>query len=67
MTEQLNNKKVAILATDGVEQIELTQPKQALEQAGAQVHVISPESGSIQGWNHHDKGDQIPVDVSTLR
>lgn len=64
MTEQLNNKKVAILATDGVEQVELTQPKQALEQAGAQTHVISPKSGSIQGWNHFDKGDQIPVDVS---
>lgn len=64
MTEQLSNKKVAILATDGVEQVELTQPKQALEQAGAQAHVISPKSGSIQGWNHYDKGDQIPVDVS---
>ncbi len=64
MTEQLNNKKVAILATDGVEQVELTQPKQALEQAGAQTHVISPKSGNIQGWNHFDKGDQIPVDVS---
>lgn len=64
MTEQLNSKKVAILATDGVEQVELTQPKQALEQAGAQTHVISPKSGSIQGWNHFDKGDQIPVDVS---
>ena len=64
MTEQLSNKKVAILATDGVEQVELTQPKQALEQAGAQAHVISPKSGSIQGWNHYDKGDRIPVDVS---
>ncbi|HAA33392.1 MAG TPA: protease [Cyanobacteria bacterium UBA8553] len=63
MTEQLSSKKVAILATDGVEQVELTKPKQALEQAGAQIHVISPKSGSIQGWNHHDKGDKIPVDV----
>ncbi len=63
MTQQLSNKKVAILATDGVEQVELTKPKQALEQAGAQTYIISPKSGSIQGWNHHDKGDQIQVDV----
>ena len=64
MTQQLSSKKVAILATDGVEQVELTKPKQALEQAGAQTHVISPKTSTIQGWNHHDKGDQIPVDVS---
>jgi len=62
MAQELNQKKVAILATDGVEQIELTQPKQALEDAGAQTHVISPQNGSIQGWNHYDKADQIPVD-----
>jgi protease I len=63
MAQELSNKKVAILATDGVEQVELLQPKQALEQAGAQAQVVSPKSGSIQGFNHHDKGDQIPVDV----
>ncbi len=62
MAQELNQKKVAILATDGVEQVELTQPKQALEEAGAQTQVIAPNSGSIQGWNHHDKADQIPVD-----
>lgn len=64
MTAELSQKKVAILATDGVEQIELLQPRQALEQAGAKTHVISPKSGNIQGWNHYDKGDSIPVDVS---
>ncbi len=64
MAPQLSHKKVAILATDGVEQVELTKPKQALEEAGAKTHVISPKSGSIQGFNHHDKGDQIQVDVS---
>lgn len=64
MAQQLSNKKVAILAADGVEQVELTKPKQALEQAGAQTHVISLKSGNIQGFNHHDKGDQIPVDVA---
>jgi len=62
MAQELNNRKVAILATDGFEQVELTDPKKALEQAGAQVHVIAPQGQSIQGWNHHDKADQIPVD-----
>ncbi|MBD2260226.1 type 1 glutamine amidotransferase domain-containing protein [Pseudanabaena sp. FACHB-2040] len=64
MTEQLSNKRVAILATDGVEQVELTQPKQALEEAGAQTAIIAPKSGTIQGWNHYDKGDEIPVDLT---
>jgi protease I len=63
MTNSLSDRKIAILATDGFEQVELTQPKQALEAAGAQVHIISPKSGSIEGWNHFDKGDQFPVDV----
>jgi protease I len=63
MTNSLSDRKVAILATDGFEQVELTQPKQALEEAGAQVQIISPKSGSIEGWNHFDKGDQFPVDV----
>lgn len=62
MAQELKNRKVAILATDGFEQVELTEPKQALEQAGAQVHVVAPEGDSIQGWNHHDKGDTVPVD-----
>ncbi|MEB3336593.1 MAG: type 1 glutamine amidotransferase domain-containing protein [Leptolyngbyaceae bacterium] len=64
MTQALTNKRVAILATDGVEQSELIQPKQALEQAGAQTQVISPKRDRIQGWNHYEKGDQIPVDQS---
>lgn len=63
MTQQLNNKKVAILVADGFEQVELTKPKQALEQAGAQAHIISPKSDTVQGWNHYDKGDNFPVDV----
>ena len=44
MTEELTNKKVAILVTDGFEQVEMAQPKQALESAGAQTHIISPKS-----------------------
>ncbi|WP_272913967.1 DJ-1/PfpI family protein [Nostoc punctiforme] len=57
MTEDLTNKKVAILVTDGFEQVEMAQPKQALESAGAQTHIISPKSDRVQGWNHYDKGD----------
>ena len=54
--------KVAVLATDGVEQVELTEPVKALKQAGANVSVISPKSGEIQGMNHEDKGDKLKVD-----
>jgi protease I len=56
------NVKVAVLATDGFEQVELTEPVKALKAASAQVSVIAPKSGQIQGMNHHDKGDKIAVD-----
>jgi protease I len=59
---RLQGKKVAVLATDGVEQVELTTPVKALKDAGAQVEVVSPKSGQIQGFNHFDKADMIPVD-----
>ena len=62
MAGQLEGRKVAILATDGVEQVELVEPRKALEQAGATVHLVSDKSGEIQGMNHHDKGDKLPVD-----
>lgn len=55
---------VAILATDGVEEVELTEPAKVLGQAGAKVTVIAPHSGRIQAFNHFDKGDEIPVDLS---
>jgi len=55
---------VAILATDGVEEIELTEPAKALGQAGAKVTVIAPQGERIQAFNHFDKGDQIPVDLT---
>jgi deglycase len=64
MAQELRGKTIAVLATDGVEQVELTEPVNALKAAGAEVHVVAPKSGSIQGWNHHDKADQIPVDVT---
>ena len=46
----LSGKKIAILSTDGFEQVELTEPKKALEQAGAKTEVISPHDGEIKGW-----------------
>jgi protease I len=58
----LKGRKVAILATDGVEQVELVEPRKALDAAGALTHLISPKSGSIQGMNHDEKGDMLPVD-----
>jgi protease I len=64
MTQQLTNKKVAILVADGFEQVEMTQPKQALEEAGAQTHIISPNGDRVQGWNHFDKADYFTVDVA---
>jgi protease I len=50
----LNNRRVAILTEEGFEQVELTSPKEALEVAGATVHIISPQSGRIKAWNHTD-------------
>lgn len=58
----LKGMKVAALATDGVEQVELTEPMQALRQAGADVVVVSLKSGQIQGMNHDEKGDKLDVD-----
>jgi protease I len=58
----LNGKRVAILATDGVEQVELTEPRQALDDAGATTIVVSPKEGTLKGWQHDHWGDDIPVD-----
>ena len=58
----IKGRKVAVLATDGVEQVELTEPVKALKAAGAVVSVIAPQAGSIQGMNHDEKGDKLPVD-----
>ena len=62
MSHAASNKRVAILATDGFEQAELTEPKKALADAGAEVHVVSLEPGEIQGFRHFDKGDKVAVD-----
>jgi deglycase len=62
MGTRLNGKRVAILAADGVEQIELTEPRKAIEDEGADVELISLESGEIQGFDHLDHGDKFTVD-----
>lgn len=59
---QLNGKKVAILVTDMFEQVELTKPRKALEEAGAETVLVSPAKGNVQGFNHFDKGDTFKVD-----
>ncbi len=64
MAASLKGKRVAILATEGFEYVELVQPKKALEEAGAKTEVVSPKDGKIKGWNKTDWGDSVPVDVS---
>lgn len=62
--QELSGKRVAILVEDGFEQIELTSPKQALEEAGAKTHIISPKRGKVKGWEHKKWGQEFPVDVA---
>src|SRR5512133_430918 len=59
---KLDGKRVAFLATDMVEQVELTEPWKAVRDAGAEVDLISLEEGQIQGFNHYDKADTFKVD-----
>jgi protease I len=62
MKNSLEGKRIAFLATDGVEQTELTRPWEDIKAAGAAVELISPKSGEIQGMNHAEKGDKFKVD-----
>lgn len=62
MPSNISGKKIAILATDGFEQSELIEPRNALDHAGAMTVVVAPKSGSIKGWNHKDWGDSVDVD-----
>jgi len=64
MSDSLKGKRVAILATEGFEYAELTEPKKALEDAGAETQVVSPKEGKIKGWNKSDWGDSVSVDVA---
>jgi len=63
MDKKLDGKKIAILVADGFEQVEMTKPRDALKEAGAEVKIVSPKSGQIQGMNHADKGDKFDVDI----
>ena len=64
MSKSLNGKRVAILVTDGFEQVELTGPKQALEDAGAKVEILSAKEGKVKGWNHDKPADDFKVDLT---
>ena len=62
MADELQGKRIAILAATGVEQVELEKPREAVESAGAETEVLSIEEGEIQAMNHDiDKGDKIAV------
>ena len=60
----LKGKKVAILVTDGFEQVELTEPRKALDAAGAQTKIVSPKTGKVRGWKFVEWGDEVPVDIA---
>jgi protease I len=62
VAHKLQGKRVAFLATDMVEQVELTEPWKAVEQAGGTPELVSLEEGEIQGFNHYDKADTFKVD-----
>lgn len=62
MAQKLAGKKIAILVDKGFEQVELEKPKAALEEAGAQTHIISPQAGTVKGWDMTDWGKDFPVD-----
>jgi protease I len=59
----LQGMKIAILVTDGFEQVELTEPRKALDQAGADTHLVSPKDDEVRGWNFTDWGQSLPVDL----
>jgi protease I len=60
--QKLNGKNVAILVSNGFEQVEMTKPREALRDAGANAEIVSPEEGTVRGWNHTEWGDQFDVD-----
>jgi len=64
MAKELEGKRVAILVATGFEQVEMTKPREALEEAGAETKIVSTKSGKIQGMNHAEKGDEFDVDLT---
>jgi protease I len=67
MPNQLDGLRVAILIADGFEQVEMTEPRKALKDAGAKTQIVSPNEQEVQGWNHFDHADKFPVDVPLER
>ena len=63
MANELKGRKVAILVAEGFEQREMTEPRKALDEAGATTQIVSPAEGEVEGWNHFDKGEKFPVEV----
>ncbi len=63
MQKSLKGKKVAILVADGFEQVELTGPRAALEDAGAEIDIVSPADEKVKGWKHTKWGSSFRVDV----
>jgi len=63
----LKGKRVAIILTDGFEQIEMTSPREALEKAGAKCVLIAPKDGEVQGFKHHDKADKFKVELTLAK
>ena len=61
--ESLEGLRVAILVDDGFEQVELTEPRKALDEAGARTVVVSPKEGKVRGWNHKEWGEELAVDL----
>lgn len=64
MSKELIGRRVAILVADGFEQVELTEPRAALEKAGAATSIVSPNEDEVKGWQHTEWGDTFEVDVS---
>ncbi|MGI8955888.1 MAG: type 1 glutamine amidotransferase domain-containing protein [Chthoniobacterales bacterium] len=64
MDKKLDGKKVAILVADGFEQVEMTKPREALHEAGAETKIVSIKSGKVFGMNHEEKGDKFDVDLT---
>jgi protease I len=64
MSGELQGKRVAFLAADGVEEVELVEPRKAVEEAGAETQLVSINSGEIQAFNHFDPADKIKVDMT---
>lgn len=62
--ERLDGLNVAILVTDGFEEVELTKPRKALDDAGAGTNVVSPKTDRVRGWNFTDWGNEVTVDVT---